>query len=267
MKYVRDQRLPLDFFSFHKYTNHTNDPYEYKRMAEALKAELEQYGFTDMPIINSESWTSLQGDVMLGDQAGQAAFLAQALIYMQPVVDKAFTYATIGSAQSKLSLAFGAVSELNDTPQRLCHRTQAGEDNGFAVMAGSHPSKQKLQVVIASYHISTTLMGPSVEEEDIGVCVMSYLPRRTITYPDTEGYELTIKSIPESWGDVTVKQYRIDANNSNTLVKTETIRVDERAQGSLTVSGSSWVRAQPRAGDPKGAPQGVDLIVVSGENE
>jgi hypothetical protein len=38
----------------------------------------------------------------------------------------------------------------------------------------------------------------------------------------------------------------------------------ERAQGGLKFEGKSWVRvtADPQ-NDPKGAPQGVDLIVVS----
>jgi hypothetical protein len=168
-----------------------------------------------------------------------------------------------GGAQSKISLAFGAVSKLNATPQKLCTQTQGGEDNGFAVMAGSAASGQKLQVVIASYQISTTLMGDSVLEENIVVTNMSYLPRRTITYPETEGYALTIKGIPDSWGDVTVNQYRIDATNDNKLT-TKVVKASERTGGNLTVSGTGWVRAAPGAGDPKGAPQGVDLIEVTG---
>jgi len=63
--------------------------------------------------------------------AGQAAFLAQALIYQQPVHEKSFVYAMFGGAQSKISLAFGAVSKLKATPQKLCTQTQGGEDNGF----------------------------------------------------------------------------------------------------------------------------------------
>lgn len=262
MKYIVDNQLPIDFFSYHKYTNKTNDPYEYKRMAEELRTELDTYGLTETTIINSEWWTSLEGDIVLGGVAGQAAFLAQALIYQQPLLEKSFNYAMFRTP-SKLSLAFGAVTKMNETPRLLCHKTQAGEDNGFAVMAGSSSSEQRLQVVIASYHISPTLMGPSVDEQNIVVTIMSYLPRRTIIYPDTEGYELTIKGVPESWGDVTVEQYRIDATNDNTLLNTQAISAGERSGGSFTVSGTSWVGASS-FGDPLGAPQGVDLIVVTG---
>jgi len=66
MQYCKDNKLPLDFFSYHKYSNHTNDPYEHKRMAEDLLAELAKYGFTKTTIINSEWWTSLVGEVVLG---------------------------------------------------------------------------------------------------------------------------------------------------------------------------------------------------------
>ena len=72
---------------------------------------------------------------------------------------------------------------------------------------------------------------------------MTYLDRRTFTYPDKAGtYALTIKSIPDSWGDVSVKQYRIDANNNLVLVTTTVVKATDRLQGSLTVSGA-WLHA------------------------
>ncbi len=106
-------------------------------------------------------------------------------------------------------------------------------------------------MVIANYQISTSLMGPipGGNQEAITIpgmgtaATMTYLDRRTFTYPDAnQGYALTIKSIPDSWGDVTVKQYRIDANNSLAVVATTVVKATDRPQGSLTVSGS-WVRA------------------------
>lgn len=258
MKYVVDNKLPLDFFSFHKYTNHTNDPYEFKRMAEDFSAELAKYELGDTPIVNSEFWTSLVGEQVIGGEAGQAAFLAQSLIYQQSVVAKSMHYGRVSSGRSKLNEAFSQISKLNATPRKLCHKTQAGEDNGFAVMAGRGESDHKLQVAIASYHVPENLMGPSVLEEDITVTIMSYLPRRTIMYPDTMGYELTIKNIPDSWGDVTVETFRVDAQNTNMMTSTKTVKASERMQGSLTVQGAGWSATQ-------GAEQGVDLVVVTGQ--
>jgi hypothetical protein len=227
-------------------------------MAEDFIAELAMYGLTKTVIVNSEYWTSLQGDSLIGGEAGQAAFLAQSLIYQQSVVAKSMNYATIPSGQSKLGGAFSQISKMNATPRKLCHKTQAGEDNGFAVMAGRGMSDHKLQVAIASYHVPSNLMGPSVMEEDITVTIMSYLPRRSITYPSTMGYELTIKNIPESWGDVTVETYRVDAANTNMMMNKKTVKASERMQGSLTLQGTGWSATQ-------GAEQGVDLVVVTGQ--
>jgi hypothetical protein len=270
-QYLKDNQLPLDFYSFHKYTNKSQDPMDFARMAQSYRDEMDAYGFTKTQIVNSEYESSLQGDVMLGGDAGHAAFAAEALIYMQNgPVDRATSYMTIGSTLTKESAAFGAVGQLNATPLRLC--AQGGDDDGFAVLAGLSKSSAELQVVIANYQISTSLMGPipGGNEESIDVpglghlADMTYLDRRTLTYPDKEGYSLTIEDIPTSWGDVTVKQYRIDANNTLALVGTTTTKAADRLQGSLTVSGS-WVRATANPpNDPKGAAQGLDLIVATG---
>jgi hypothetical protein len=271
LKYLKDNQAPLDFYSFHKYTNKSQDPMDYARMAQSYRDELNMYGFTATKIVNSEYESSLQGDVMLGGEAGHAVFAAEALMYMQDApVDKATSYMTIGATATKESLAFGAISKLNATPQRLC--TQGGDNNGFAVLAGLGQSTAMLQVVIANYQISTSLMGPipGGNEESITVpglghlANMTYLDRRSFTYPDKEGYALTIKSIPDSWGDVTVKQYRIDSGKSLALVNTNVTKASDRPQGSLTVSGS-WAHAiASPPNDPKGAAQGLDLIVVTG---
>lgn len=273
MKYIKDNKLPLDFYSFHKYTNKSQDPMDYARMAKSFRDELDMYGFTEAKIVNSEWETSLQGDVMLGGEAGQAAFTADALIYMQNgPVDLSHSYMRFTSATSKKNLAIQAISNLNATPRRLC--AQGGDDNGFGVIAGRSPEAAELRVVIANYQISTSLMGPipggneeTIEIPGLGkLADMTYPERRSFTYPDKDGYALTIKSIPEAWGDVTIKQFRIDASSSLSMVSSTVSKASERTDGSVTVSGK-WVRARANPpNDPKGAPQGVDYIVVTGTN-
>jgi hypothetical protein len=176
----------------------------------------------------------------------------------------------IGATANKESLAFSAISKLNATPSRLC--TQGGDDNGFAVLAGLSTSDQELQVVIANYQIAASLMGPipggndeEIDAPGLGhLASMTYPDRRTFTYPDKDGYALTITSIPDAWGDVTVEQYRIDASNDLTLANTQVSKAADRPQGSLTVTGA-WAHAPPSPpDDPNGAAQGLDLIVVTG---
>jgi len=273
MQYIKDNQLPFDFYSYHKYTNKSNDPFDFARMARSFREELDKYGFTKTEIMNTEFATSLQGDPILGGQAGRAAFIAEALMYMQDApVARAHSYMRIGSTASKESLAFGAVSKLNATPTRLC--VQGADDSGFAVIAGRADEGQTLQVLLANYQIPKSLQGPipGGNEEEINVpglgflATMTYLDRRTFNYPDKEGYALTIKSIPEAWGDVTIKQYRIDANNDFELVNTTMSSVADRPQGTLRIDGTAWAHARPSADDPnpKGAEQGVDLLVVTG---
>lgn len=271
LQYLNDNKVPLDFYSFHKHTNKSQDPMDFARTAHSYRDELDKFGFTRAQVVNSEWESSLQGDVLLGGEAGRAAFTADALIYMQDApVDKAQTYIPIRAMPSKQSLAFGVLSKLKATPTRLC--AQGGDDHGFGVLAGLSTSGPELQVVVANYQIAKSLMGPipGGNEEAIDIpgvgqlADMTYLERRTFSYPDTEGYDLTVKSIPETWGDVTVKQFRIDANNNLTMVSTKVFTAAERRAGSLTLSGS-WARARPSAtDDPKGAAQGVDLVIVTG---
>jgi hypothetical protein len=271
LKYLSDNKVPLDFYSYHKYTNKSQDPMDYARMAQSFRDELDMFGFKEAKIVNSEWESSLQGDIMLGGEAGHAAFVVDALIYMQNgPVDKSQSYMPIGAMQSKESYAFTAVSKLNATPMRLC--AQGGDDNGFGVMAGLSKTTSMLQVIIANYQVSSSLMGPIpggndevLEFPGIGkLADMTYPDRRSFAYPDKDGYDLKIKSIPESWGDVTVKQYRIDASSNFSVVSTKVFTAADRAQG-LKISGK-WARATARTDDPKGAAQGADLIVVSGSD-
>jgi hypothetical protein len=160
LQFVKDNNLPLDFYSFHKYTNSTNDPYEFARMAMTHREELDKFGFTKTEIINSEWETSLMGDVVLGGDAGRAGFVAQSLIYMQNVgVGRSFVYGRIASTPTKENLGFSAVSKLNATPIKLCTKTQFGEDNGVcragraqrgrdeADASGRHRELSDLQIV------------------------------------------------------------------------------------------------------------------------
>jgi hypothetical protein len=190
LKYIKDNKLPLDFYSFHKYTNKSQDPMDYARMARSFRDELDMFGFTKALIVNSEWESSLQGDVMLGGEAGRAAFVADALIYMQNgPVDKSHSYMNIASSSTKKSLAFGAISKFKSTPARLCAQavtTTASvswrHQQDGADAAGGDRQLSDLQVSDGPI--------PGGNEEVIEVpgigklADMTYPERRTFTYPD-----------------------------------------------------------------------------------
>ena len=54
---LRDQKLPLDFFSFHGYTN---NPANFAESARKARETLDQYGFTQTEVILNE-WNYIQG--------------------------------------------------------------------------------------------------------------------------------------------------------------------------------------------------------------
>ena len=91
---------------------------------------------------------------------------------------------------------------------------------------------------------------------------LTLLDRRTITYHDTEGYNLALSGIPARWGNLTIKQYRVDAASDMTLVSSNTV---VNSGAAINVSGA-WAHspAAPPA-DPVGVAQGVDVIVVQGD--
>ena len=70
----------------------------------------------------------------------------------------------------------------------------------------------------------------------VALADMTYPERRSFDHPNKYGYDLTATSIPDTWNDVMVQQFRIDARNNFTMKDSETVSVAERAQG-LTISG------------------------------
>jgi len=269
--YVSEHSAPLDFFSFHKYTDKSNDPFDYARVATFYRGLLDDYGFRDTRLVNSEYGYSLAGDPVIGGDAGKAAFAAAAQIYMQEApVDLATSYMPISSPPSKENLGFKAVSMLNATPWRLA--VTGADDTGFAVMSGTNPLRRELRVVIVNYEISPLLMGPIPGGNDVSIDIpglghlgtVTLLDRRTITYQDTEGYDLKISGIPARWGNLTIRQYRVDASSDLALVSSRAVARTSRGR-ELQVSGA-WAHA-PAAppADPVGVAQGVDVIVVQGD--
>lgn len=284
LQFVKDNKLPLDFYTFHFYANKSVNPHDNARWGEYFRNLLDSYGFKQTEIMNTEYGRSLDGTPIIGGNAAGAVFTAEAQMYMQDSpIDQVYSYMRIQATPTKENNAFGMVSTLNQTPQRLW--TSGGDDQGFAVMAGRNEGRRELRVLIANYEISPLNMGPIPGGNDeqlytgpiiippLGVNIpapglllgtMTYLDRLTLTYEDTEGYDLSIKNIPLGWGDLTVKQYRIDNDNNMTLVNTWNIAKKDRGLGPVAVTGS-WVHAAPNPPqDPTGVAPGIDMIVVTG---
>ena len=278
LQFIVDNDLPMDFYSFHHYANHAVDPFNNVRLAQKFRNLLDSYGFKHAEVINTEYGGALDGTPMIGGAVASAIFTGEVQMYLQDApVKKVAAYMGVGVPLNKTNNAFGMVSTLNRTRQRLW--TSGGDDTGFAVMAGRDEGERELRVIIANYEISPLNMGPIpggntevVAIPGLGVLgTWVWLDRRTIIYENTNGYNLEIKNIPLGWGDLTVEQYRIDNDNNMALVGSWTIDKKDRKHhgkvGSVMVSGE-WVHSAPNPPlDPVGVAQGMDLIVVYGEDD
>lgn len=172
VKHCRDNKLPLDFFSWHTYTN---EPAEYTRKSVAIRKWLDEQGFakTEMHLnewnyLPGDDWSPLakenQGikrqawyDRMAGPEG--AAFIAYALLDMQDApLDQAnlfngdsgpFGLFTQHGAPKKTYHAVQAFSQLLDTPQRLT--TTGGDSNKLAIAAGMNQDQTAINVLVSNY--------------------------------------------------------------------------------------------------------------------
>ncbi len=173
LSFCRRKGVPLDFFSWHRYTK---DPSEYAKLAEGVREMLDGYGFTKTESFLDEwnflpggSWKSLtkggQGlarKKWLGEMSGPAgaAFDAWVLMALQDEpVDMAnfFTADTqmLGmfseyGVPKKNFYAFKAFRVLLDTPLRV--RTPRPEKGGVAVCAGIGREGARAAVLLSKFY-------------------------------------------------------------------------------------------------------------------
>ena len=231
LTYVRDNHVPLDFYSIHHYTDFTEDPVDFVRLAQEYRQLLDSYGFTRTAIQLTE-WN--YGLVDNPTDIQRAAFIADSLIYMQDApLERAFYYRANGANSfalinsdgtfTKPGDAYQAVGSLSSTPLRLA--TTGGDSNGLAVEAGRSWSEHgEIRVVIANYEVPAADQGPfppNIMNNNFpipGIGTFTLLPRRTFTYADNDGYDLTVNNIRGGQSGLLVRRYRIDINDSLTLV-------------------------------------------------
>jgi len=213
--YCAARKVPLDFFSWHRYTTATYDPYDFARIGQEVRGLLDAGGFRSAENIVDEwnlSTVSMSKAFAERASAENAAFLAAALSYMQDSpVDRALVYrGDAGKAglferdgsYRKTAYAFKALGAMLDTPQRLA---VTGADNlGFAVLAGRSADNTSLQVLISNYEIPQAYRNRPQARAAAGG-----LPRRKdIRYQDNRGYVLKVRQLPWGNGKFRVARYR-----------------------------------------------------------
>ena len=116
--------------------------------------------------------------------------------------------------------AFQAVGSMNRTPLRLA--TSGGDDQGFSVEAGRSRNGGEIRVLIANYEIPPEDIGPLPFPDNLfsipGIATFTLLDRRTVTYTNNDGYDLTVDGLRGRGRAYRVERYRLGAGHQLTLV-------------------------------------------------
>lgn len=201
MDYVRRNRLPLDFFSWHWYASDSNDPQDLPRLARGIRQALDQRGLKRTQSIISEWNYGLEA--VLPPAPLRAAFLASTLIYLQDApLDRSTLYRADnlfgpqGTTPDAAGQALIALGRMQDTPLRLA--VQGADDEGFAVQAGRAKNGSVVQVLVSNYEIPAAYRGPRKNGDALRVpevFELQLLPRREVHYRNNAGYALAIEGL------------------------------------------------------------------------
>lgn len=231
LEYLKQNHLPLDFWSFHDYCIDSADPYYFVRIAADMRKLLDSHGFTKTQIFLDE-WNVLGVDPESLTMAGRAAFTASAIIYMQDSAVDAQTFymgpnlfGEDGKTPNKVGQALVALGQMKDTPVRLA---VTGSDlNGFAVQAGRSQDGKELNVLISNYEVPANLRGPRVGGDKLAGFI-NVLPRRDLSYQKNRGFNLKIANLnPDKL--YRVERYRISDIWDYRLLSTDILKGSEVA--------------------------------------
>ncbi len=174
LAYCRDRKLPLDFFSWHRYSD---SPADLIQDAVEMRALLDEYGFKEAESLCTEWRPMLEGfnkvDWRKNRQPGgvraafarnrnheSAAFAASALMQMQDApLDRAHYYTADDSPWSmfdeygepgKVFFAFKAFNQLLQTPNRVTVTGAPGGD-GVTACCGLADDGQSAGLLLSNY--------------------------------------------------------------------------------------------------------------------
>lgn len=161
IRYCRDRKAPLDFFSWHSYGGRGEfNPYIYYSTSVMLRKLLDKYGFKKTEVINTE-WNSGIKHMLFNDTSAGAAFYASALANMlDGGMARAFQYCgdrhpglgihDMQTAKPKISaLGFIAWKMLLGAPERL--KAAGSDKRGYNIVAGRDADKKLVRILISDF--------------------------------------------------------------------------------------------------------------------
>ncbi len=225
LQYLSARKVPLDFYSWHWYATDSADPQDPVRVSRSIRARLARHGFSNtLNMVNEWNYGLMEP---LPADMHRASFITAAMIYMQRApIDVAALYRADnvfgpkGITPDRTGDALIALGRMKDTPYLL--DAVGADENGFAVQAGRTTDGDTVQVLISNYEIPAQFIGPRKGPDVLTVGTqfsVDLLPRRTVSYTDNRGYDLTIDHLQPGQA-YTVERYRITAASGFSLVDT-----------------------------------------------
>jgi xylan 1,4-beta-xylosidase len=232
LSYCRDRHLPLDFFSWHRYTSHPGD---LQQRAQALRRLLDEHGFTrteshlnEWNYLPNDDWRPLlrEGQGQLREQwfeqmsgAAGAAFAASGLILLQDAaVDMANFYT--GEVQGfglfnyhgvpkKSYYAFKAFADMLDTPARV--EARAERDGQLALLAGTDAKLTRAAVLVSSLAgLNSADKRTAAENKPSSIVTVRFVSR---PWPGPIAYELRV--VDDTHDLTVVRKASLGANESS----------------------------------------------------
>jgi hypothetical protein len=231
--FVRKHKVPLDFVAWHWYSFDTGDPYDYNRIAANLQPIYAKYGFGNLPkVVDEWNGAFVRSPA---DEPGAAAYISAALTYMQDApIDQETIYradgyfGSDGKEPNQQGAALIAAGQFANTPLRLS--AQGGDTKGFAVLAGKAKGNSLYQVLVTNYEVPKELMGPRPGGDEalhFGPMRIGALPRRTLTYDNNKGFDLTVSNLPRA------KSYLVEYCQINADQLCKTMQSDTQTGNSV----------------------------------
>ncbi|REC97816.1 glycosyl hydrolase family 39 [Microbacterium sp. AG157] len=226
LKFVRENDLPLHFFSFLWFTDGSRDPMDYRYVARELRAVLDGHGFTDTDLTLSY-WNYLAVPSSTAPAPEKGAFMAATAIALQDtVIDHAFFFrADTGRDPHYGFVDPGGVGDVDGRPDERSRalvlagraltgrRLEAtgGDESGLAVAAGR--DGDTVRVLVTNYVAPDSALAPRAEdrftfripigEQRIELGLTLPPQRLDLASAGVERVSLDLRNLP--WADATVQ--------------------------------------------------------------
>jgi hypothetical protein len=251
LEYVRTAHVPLDFYSWHWYATDSNDPLDFNRVAAGVRRRLDRHGFTATQSLLTEWNYGLESQAP--PSAVRASFVTSALIYMQDAPINAATlyradslFGADGATPDPTGQALIAVGRMKDTPVRL--QSGGSDRQGLAVVAGRARNGDLLQVLVSNYQVPARYLGPRAGDNVLHVPQVfdvALLERRSLSYADNSGYDLTVEHLTPGQRYV-VEQCLISAGSRfTTSVMTASEQGNLRIRATMPPPGVALLSVRP----------------------